>query len=50
MLQTFTWQISEILRSLGALAVHLWLKNSEESLEIILFKKFFRFNNYFLSS
>lgn len=38
MLQPFTWQISDILGSLGALPVHLWLKNNEESLKIIIFE------------
>lgn len=37
MLQPFTWQMTEMLRSLGALEVHLWFKNSVESLEIIIF-------------
>lgn len=37
MLQPFTWKISEILGSLGALPVNLWLKNSEESLKNIIF-------------
>lgn len=37
MLQPFTWQISEILGSLGPLPVHLWLKKSEEILKISIF-------------